>query len=280
MVIQGNPNLQEYPQLPGDLASRITAATPLSGGLSNRCWKLTDISGNQFVWRPVSKASGCFGVNREHEWAVQKIASRAGLAPDPVTLYAEGLLIEWVEGQVCEPDTVGQEDVLSLLGKVHKLALPSPVFNLKSRCRHYWENLPEKSKPPALTSLHQRMQSAAEPIPSFTALCHHDFGFYNFIREPGDAIRVIDWEYAAAGDACLDLALCAFANGYDVEDAVLNYCRINNVKSEKEWIETAQNWIPFVQYMGILWYLLGDSLYGGTLYKARANLLMDELGRV
>lgn len=229
------------------------------------------------MWRPVSIASDIFGVCRQQELAAQTIAAKAGLSPAPVALYEQGLLVDFADGEVCEPDSLSQEEVLTLLGKVHNLCLPPFVFNLKSRCLHYWNHLPESVKSRKLKRLHNQMQNAVLPKSSFIALCHHDFGFYNLIREPGNHLKVIDWEYSSAGDACLDVVLCAVANGYDVKETVEKYCLIQGVADKKEWIERALKWLPFVQYMGLLWYLLGDMLYSGTLYKERAYAMLEQL---
>ena len=53
--------------------TEFISATMLTGGLTNRCWKLTLFHPSinqtkQYVWRPFSAATQAFGIKRQHEY--------------------------------------------------------------------------------------------------------------------------------------------------------------------------------------------------------------------
>ncbi len=58
----------------------------LSGGLTNRCWKIIDSSGNAYVWRPKSSVSYHFGLSRSKEYQLLQSIHSYGFTPRPVIL--------------------------------------------------------------------------------------------------------------------------------------------------------------------------------------------------
>lgn len=54
---------------------------------------------------------------------------------------------------------------------------------------------------------------------------------------------MIDWEYAAAGDPSLDLALTINANGLDMESAVAAYCQLRGKQDSDRWLAAVTAWL-------------------------------------
>ncbi len=96
-------------------------------------------------------------------------------------------------------------------------------------------------------------------------------------------LTVIDWEYAAAGDPSLDLAMTIIANDLDLERAVMDYCRARLqhddtfVVNTEYWLEAVNAWQPWCEYLALLWYLVGYQVWEDEEYLYQANRLEQKL---
>ncbi|MCG9703428.1 phosphotransferase [Photobacterium damselae] len=255
---------------------QITSAIPLSGGLTNRCWKLTGYYQGRLliaVWRPVSAISQAFLVDRQQEFLTLQQLS-ASLAPLPIYCNNQGLLVEWLEGKEAGKETSDSE-ILELLVQIHQQPLPQTTLDLKQRCQYYWDQIPVELHSHRLLQLHSWFAHSVIPESKQLACCHCDLGRYNLIRK-GSRLKVIDWEYAAAGDALLDLALTILANDMSIERAVTQYCQLT--KSEYNVILTQVNtYLPWGMWLAILWYYIGYEQWQDSEYLNAALALKQEL---
>ncbi|MPY01381.1 phosphotransferase, partial [Salinivibrio sp. VYel4] len=102
--------------------TEIIHTEPLAAGLTNRCWRVTDSQGGQSVWRPNSQAVRAFDIDRAREANAQSLAANHGLAPQPIALLAEGLLVPWVPGQPLDQCNDDHTAILiDLLVRIHQL---------------------------------------------------------------------------------------------------------------------------------------------------------------
>ncbi|MGF1685764.1 phosphotransferase [Photobacterium japonica] len=265
----------------------VLEATPLSGGLSNRCWRVTlqhrvQLTTHTCVWRPCSAATSAFGVSREHEYRLLASLCDMPLAPAPFAYSETGLLVEWVEG-VMAPADLPMATLLQLQARIHAIAPPAWQLDCRERAVKYWTHIAPADQDADLCALHQQFQYQP-PKPWFAATCcHHDLGAYNVIIPPSGDPTVIDWEYAAAGDPSLDLALTISANQWDVETAVFQYCQQREevglplLAAPRVWLEAVNAWLPWCDYLAMLWFFVGAQLWDDETYRDSALSLKQRL---
>ncbi|KPA52324.1 phosphotransferase [Photobacterium leiognathi subsp. mandapamensis] len=283
--------------------AQFLAASPLTGGLTNRCWKLSLFhpsteSAADYVWRPLTPSAYMFGVNRQHECQLLHTIAESGIAPKPYALLLPSssmnesvLIVEWLEGKQAADD-VSDAQLCQLQAQIHALALPKHRLEVKQRLSFYWQHIPEQFKSIQLVSIDHYFQ--AQPLPQYFSdtCCHFDLGRYNIIV-PNDqkllaqseqvSLTVIDWEYAAAGDPSLDLTMTILANGLDPERAVMDYCRARQqyddtfVVNLEYWLEAVSAWQPWCEYLALLWYLVGYQVWGDKDYLHQADILEQKL---
>ncbi|MEJ2762451.1 phosphotransferase [Photobacterium sp. MCCC 1A19761] len=283
----------------------LLSARPLSGGLSNRCWQLTLRHRQtrmqvEAVWRPESGSSRVFGLSRIHEHRLLTQLASTGLAPASLGLLdrkagaqeapsenvwapaekPSGLLVAWVPGR--EADTqFSDRALMSLLGRIHRQPAPDWRLDVRAKAEHYWQHIHPQEKSPALQQLYQRFQATAPQAWFADTCCHHDLGRYNIIIQPDGSERVIDWEYAGAGDPSLDLALTLNANGIgdDLQRtrAIHDYCRARGERDVARWLQAVSAWQPWCDYLALLWFYVGANLWQTPSYRTTAVQLLTQL---
>ncbi|USD66197.1 phosphotransferase [Vibrio sp. SCSIO 43136] len=251
----------------------------LAGGLSNRCWKLTDNKGRHYVWRPVTSTSVAFGVDRAHEYTLLQALSRYEHIPNAVAHFKSGLLVEWIEGST--PESIHPLSLMTLLASVHRVKIdnkPIQKFNFTERVDFYWLKLDKSGLDDLVLKLYQRLRlppADAEPVKT---LCHFDIGCHNLIKNRV-GYALIDWEYAAIADPRADIAIsCDMAN-LDVKQQVKLYCDIRGIEAVERWQEITEQWLPRVQMMAMLWYYLGYQLWEESSYLEEAQRICRALGK-
>lgn len=259
----------------------ILSARPLTGGLSNRCWVLelcnTQTSTcSKAVWRPIAKSTRAFGLSRQHEHQVLDSLQSVAIAPRSIALLEHGLLVEWVEGEMAG-DELSEQDLLQLQVDIHALPVPHWRLDVQEKAAHYWQQIPGKYKSPSLQQLFHHYQQLPSQAWFDDTCCHHDLGRYNIICQPDGNKRVIDWEYAAAGDPSLDLALTISANGLDVERVVATYCQLQGRQDSERWLAAVRDWLPWCDYLAMLWFYVGASLWQDRTYLSEADKLQRKL---
>lgn len=273
--------------------AQLLAATPLTGGLTNRCWKLalyhpSSASQAQYVWRPLTAAAQAFGVNRQHEYQLLHTIAGSGLAPVPYALLDHGdeqvLVVEWLDGKQADAQFTDMQ-LCRLQADIHHLPLPSQRLDVTQRIQHYWHAIPCGLKTADVCTLHAYFSQLVVPQHFSDTCCHFDLGRYNIIvpTKHDMPINVIDWEYAAAGDPSLDLTMTIMVNDLDLDDAIAHYCQARTDQDPsgnydvKVWHQAVVGWQPWCQYLALLWYLVGFHVWQEEDYRQHAEQLIIAL---
>ncbi|MDN3699869.1 phosphotransferase [Vibrio artabrorum] len=249
-------------------------AQTLTGGLTNRCWKLVLVDGTEYVWRPITPITKAFFISRHEEYQVLSAIERLGIGPSPIVVNDLGLLVEWIAGDTLY-EGLELDDLLKTLISVHLVntkRLPLQPFCFTARVDHYWLQLDAIHKTETCTQIYQEWRIPPS-IPSVDlSLCHFDLGGYNLVRSH-EGIKVIDWEYAALADPRLDLTLTISAARVSVTEAVQTYCQLRGIHDVQPWLKGVEAWLPRSRMMAMLWYLLAHQLWGDEIYLDEAEVL-------
>ncbi|WP_428773694.1 phosphotransferase [Vibrio sp.] len=249
-------------------------AQTLTGGLTNRCWKVVCPDLKAYVWRPTTPITQAFSISRHQEYQLLCALAPSAISPKAIHLNDRGLLVEWLEGQLMDR-TLSLGQLLDTLAVVHATdihRLPVAPFNYTARINHYWIQLQDTLKTPSVTELYKQWGAAPELELVPDTLCHFDLAGYNMVNtETG--LKVIDWEYAGLADPRLDLTLSLEASGSPLEEAVYQYCQLRQIEQVDLWMSGVLAWRPRTQLLALLWYLLAYQLWGEAVYLRQAEEL-------
>lgn len=188
-------------------------AEPLSGGLSNESWKVTDSAGEHVV--RFGTDFPFHHVDRAREVMIARAAHTAGFAPK-VEHAEPGVMVSafipsrtWGNTDVC----ASPERVARLLHAFHHqmpphITGPGFMFWPFHVIRDYARTLSDADSPfanliPGHLSLTAELEAAQIPMP--IVFGHHDLLPANFLDD-GDKLWLIDFEYGGFGTAMFDLA--------------------------------------------------------------------------
>ncbi len=192
------------------------AITELSGGITNRNYKIETSDGQAYVLRVGGNDTRLLGIDRQIEYGCTLAASRVGVAPEPVAfLQPEGYIVtRFIPGAGLPAEAIGlPQNIRRVVGSVKKYhALDkfpgefSPFRVVESYlpiAKHYKAPLPEKMD--WFLAIAEEIERAFRIQPVSLTACHNDLLNGNFIDD-GHNIRILDWEYAGKGDPFFDLA--------------------------------------------------------------------------
>lgn len=199
-------------------------AEPISGGLSNEIWKVTDAAGSHVV--RFGSDYPFHQVDRAREAMSARAAYAAGFAPE-VEYTAPGVMVtRWIESRTWSPEdvTAAPERVADLLAAFHtrmaaKVSGPGYIFWPFHVIREYARQLSgsaHDSHLPRFLDLAAEMEAAQVPLP--IVFGHHDLLPANFLDD-GIRLWLIDFEYAGFGTAMFDLAGAASNAGMTEEQS-------------------------------------------------------------
>jgi len=199
-----------------DLAGRELTLTPLSGGITNRNFRV-DAAGTADRWviRLAGNDTHLLGISREVEHAATVAAAGVGVGPE-VTAFIrpEGYLVtRFIVGSPVSNESVRLPQTLrrvaDSLRRIHEgPAIPGLFVPLRI-CDAYRALALERGVPIPVaydlaTAIGRRIEGAFLADPLELRPCHNDLLNANFIDD-GARIRIIDWEYAGMGDPFFDL---------------------------------------------------------------------------
>ena len=260
--------------LDGYFSQPPVKAQTLTGGLTNRCWKLVFADGSEYVWRPITPITNAFFISRHEEYQVLSAIERLGIGPSPIVVNEQGLLVEWVAGDTLY-EGLDIDDLLKTLISVHLVntaRLPLKPFSFTARVDHYWLQLDAVHKTEVYSNIYKEWRTTPS-IPSVElSLCHFDLGGYNLVKN-SDGIKIIDWEYAAIADPRLDLTLTISVADASVQETVEKYCQLRGIHDVHPWLDGVEAWLPRSRMMAMLWYLLAHQLWGDESYLREAEAL-------
>jgi thiamine kinase-like enzyme len=199
---------------------------PLSGGLSNANYLVTDAAGRHVV--RFGKDYPFHHVSREREVMTARAAHAAGFAPE-VRHAAPGVMVTEYLGA----RTFGPDDVRANLHRIAKLVrdfhdtMPRHVsgagfmFWVFHVIRDYARTLQAgrsrmTSDIPRFLALAEELEAAQVPLP--IVFGHNDLLPANLL-ETGDRLWLIDFEYAGVSTAMFDLAGLSSNAGFSAEES-------------------------------------------------------------
>jgi nicotinamide mononucleotide transporter len=215
-----------------ELGLSAPAVTELDGGAASRTFRLRDAR-QDLVVRVDGGEGVALGANRDAEFAMQRLAASAGLAPD--ILFADAsrgvIASRHVAGRLLEHADLQDVAVLAQVGRwaarLHALEPPAglPAIDFGERAAGYLSLVAarEPRGPAAELAVELARRRAVLAPPARLAACHHDLHHRNLL-DTGNALLAVDWEYAGPGDVAADLASCIGYHGLDGEriDALLS----------------------------------------------------------
>lgn len=205
----------------------VVEAVPLSGGLSNENWKVTDRAGHHVV--RFGADYPFHHVARDREAMVARAAQSAGFAPG-VEYVAPGVMVTeyldartWGAGDVvANPERVGRlirDFHARMPAEVEGTAVMFWPFHV---IRDYARTLRAGASPHAgglagYLALSDEMEAAQMPLP--IVFGHHDLLPANILETTDGRLWLIDFEYAGFGTAMFDLAGAASNAGMDEDQS-------------------------------------------------------------
>ncbi|MET1231460.1 MAG: phosphotransferase [Candidatus Limnocylindrales bacterium] len=257
------PETSSEPLIAGELRDRLVAAlqrlpelagrelvlTPISGGITNRNFRVNaaDAHGGlneACVVRLGGNDTHLLGISREVEHAATVAAAGVGVGPEVIAfIRPEGYLVtRFIEGTgiddaaVHEPPTIRR--VADSIRRIHGGPAIPGIFT-PFRIGEAYRALALArgvSAPDAYDTAHERMRRieiACLRDPVEMRPCHNDLLNANFIDD-GERIRIVDWEYAGMGDPFFDLGNFSVNHGLDAdEDALLLEAYEGEVRPER-----------------------------------------------
>ncbi len=201
-------------------AGAIRDIEPIKHGLTNRSW-LVSTDNDRFVVR-ISDAGSAqqLQIDRDSEAVVLQLVARAGIGSQVLRCDpARGILVTRYLGTTWTAQDAHCDDnidrLAGLLRRLHALDVPAGVraVDLAATVHGYIRTLHERGVHGglALPALRECADKTAMQLRKGSAacLCHNDVHHLNIVD--GDALRLIDWEYAGVGEPLFDLAsLCVY----------------------------------------------------------------------
>jgi thiamine kinase-like enzyme len=209
------------------LGPREGSVVQLEGGITNRNFRV-NFGGTDYVVRLPGKRTEVLGIDRTAECIANKAAAGLGIAPGVAAMFEEPscLVTLFVQGREMTVDELREPEVLAEvardLRKFHdsQTELPTEFDSFRLVEEYAETGRAHDSEPPegfddALAAAHEiekavRGKPTHEPVPA-----HNDLLTANFLRDGGERIQLIDWEYAGMGDRWFDLGNFAVNNELD-----------------------------------------------------------------
>lgn len=178
--------------------------TELSGGLTNRTWRV--IAGDRSAVLKLDDEPRKAPFNsRCDEAYVQNIAAKAGLAPKVILADCGFYFSEFAEGTVWTRDCLDKEGNLEMIAaslkRLHALPLTGRSFDARVAAKRYLE----KASGVDADVLKKCVEITNEMrLPQNLCCCHNDLVAENLITVP--ELMFLDWEYSCDNDPFFDLA--------------------------------------------------------------------------
>ncbi len=226
---------------------------PLRGGLCNHSYRLR-LKGRDYFLRLAGAESDGLGIDRQQELEALRLAAAAGLAPP--LMHAEpgrGLLIQaWIPEPVWTPARARSPDGLRCLARLaarlHRLTPPAGHLDLAARLSAYLGALSAPA-PEWIARCRQLQARLAALAPQAPVFCHNDLHAGNLLgRRPW----LLDWEYAACGDAAFELAGICLSGRLDAQRAAQLLAAYRAAGGECS-PERVRQMLPVADFMTRLW---------------------------
>ncbi|NCB57028.1 MAG: hypothetical protein EOM46_05865 [Gammaproteobacteria bacterium] len=253
--------------------------TLLGQGLTNRAYRL-QLQGKRYFWRQGIAQPETLFIDRQQERQALSIAEAAGLHPQIHYHSADGqqLVLAWCNEPSWSPAYFSSSAGISLLGqlvaRVHTLPARLKALDLADYLQRFINSLP--SLPADLRRHVCCLQMMLKALPARPlVLCHNDINPANLL---GTKPWLIDWEYAAMGDAAFELAVICRAgqfNDSQLRQLVVTY---RSAGGDCDAARVMQM-LPVVDMVSLLWCEKMLSLRPDARYETlRQELYLSVLG--
>jgi len=213
---------------PSDIAAKVlqtskdslAPAERIEGGLTNESW-LVRANDTAIVVRLGSRDTESLQIDRKSEASVLAAVAVAGIGP-PVLMCEpdQGVLVTqhlpgstWSSRDARSSRNVAR--IAELLRRLHALPVPEGIrqIDLQQIVNDYWNTLLSRGLASntgnTATRTRARELIAELARDATRRLCHNDVHHLNIIDD--GTLRLVDWEYAGAGDPYFDLAsVCVY----------------------------------------------------------------------
>jgi thiamine kinase-like enzyme len=246
-------------QIPAWQDAKIVV-TPLVGGITNQNYRL-NVEGESFVLRIGGQGTHLLGIDRERERTCTALAAEVGVGTEVVYFFpAEDTLVtRFIAGENITPEVAAQPEMLKRIVNAircyHAVPTFPGTFSPFETVRTYHKLALEHgvafpSTLPLVLTLMAKIEEALRNEQQVRP-CHNDLLASNFIDD-GQAIRIIDWEYAGMGDLffdlgnfainqklndeqCAQLLSCYFGEVHPANIAHLHLMRLSSDLRESFW---------------------------------------------
>jgi thiamine kinase-like enzyme len=191
---------------------------PLGGGITNRNF-LVRFGERQYVVRLPGKDTALLGIDRRAERRANEAAASLGIAPPVAAADDDCLVTEYLGGAPADAQRV-VEALARALRAFHDSATELPVrFWVPELLDRYAEIVSDRRG--ALPGDYGAAQALSRRIAAVLPLddpvpCHNDLLPGNLLAV-GEAIALVDWEYAGMGNRLFDLGNLAVNNEFDAD---------------------------------------------------------------
>jgi thiamine kinase-like enzyme len=216
--------------LPPELEARLgppeSTPEPLGGGITNHNLRVR-FGGRDVVVRLAGKDTELLGIDRECEREATAAAAAAGVGPAVVAYLDDPptLVTEFLPGRVMTAADLGKPDMIAevavTLWEIHGIRPLRNRFSAWDVVDLYARTAAERGGGSLgtfgdLMIGARRIQAAIDPAhPEHAAVpCHNDLLPANLIHD-GEAMRIVDWEYAGMGNRYFDLGNLSVNNGFN-----------------------------------------------------------------
>jgi thiamine kinase-like enzyme len=192
---------------------------PLEGGITNRNFRVS-FGGTDYVLRLPGKDTALLGISREAERTANAAAAELGIAPVLAAGDDSCLVTRYVQSTPVDADQLraAPEQVGRALRKFHDSGAELPVkFWVPDLLDDYAAIVHEHGGqvPPSYGPTQELARRIADVLPlSEPVPCHDDLLAANLLTV-GDAVMLVDWEYAGMGHRYFDLGNLAVNNEFD-----------------------------------------------------------------
>lgn len=249
-------------------------------GLSGFNWRAENSDGVTILLRPDSRQKRQLGIRRQYEHQLLRCPLLHKLAPRSLGLIDGWLILEWLPGHISSGPLADKTwtELVSLMVQLHSLPLILPTRNLVQHCASYWRQCDRQRLNQRAWRVYQRGSRSFRIKPLKMAPLHMDVHPGNLVHSP-DGLKLIDWEYAAAGDIALDLAVLTRGFAWDKtqrQHFIASYCAAGGYRDEVRLNRQVECWLPQVDYMAWLWYEVRWQQSRHDEFRRQANCLLAQ----
>jgi thiamine kinase-like enzyme len=213
------PDLDEIlTRIERELGTRVGEPVPLSGGITNRNYRVV-FGARDYVVRLPGKDTALLGIDRNAERLAAGQAARLQIGPALAFTDGECFVTEFAQGQPIEAPALAGDPapVARALRAFHGSGLALPVrFWVPELLERYAVTVAQRGGelPEAYRGAQELVAQIAQALPLTEPVpCHNDLLAANLLATPGGTL-LVDWEYAGMGHRLFDLANLAVNNEF------------------------------------------------------------------